>query len=242
MAMKSAPYQPTHHKIDSGVATSFAALTISDDIRETLRYQPVRGTASRLTTLPNELLLKIAGFLRVDFPWMEKEERFDGCERILFIIDAADLINLSRTCRKLRPVAQEALIHTAVLGGFDGAKSIESLVRLLLKRPELGKSVRRLRIGLPPWEELYRKSEEAAQAGLWSSKPLGPPPLDLLAKAYGIIDQTPFTAALKDSWRVELQISYARPLCESYDKCSASGRMLKKRTFQHYPRSPHCAI
>ncbi|KAF1840208.1 uncharacterized protein K460DRAFT_410809 [Cucurbitaria berberidis CBS 394.84] len=211
--MSNSNYHYKHQKVDSGVAGSFAKLTLSGDLGEIARYQPTLGKDSRLTALPNELLLKIAGYLRVDFPWMEKEERFDGRERTIFVTDAADLVTLSRTCKKLRPVAQEALLHTIVLGGFDSAGSIESLVRLLLRRPELGKAIRRLRMGLPPHEKLYFKSEKAAEDQIWSSKPLGPPPPHLLAKAKHVIDETPFTIAVKNHWRVELKVSFARPLC-----------------------------
>lgn len=200
-----------HQKVDSGVATSVKNLTISDDYGETAHYQPTTGKGLRLLALPNELLLKIAGYLRVDLPWMEKEERFGGQERIEFVTDAADLISLSRTCRMLHPVAQEALLHTAVLGGFDGASSIESLVQLLLHRPALRKALRRLRIGLPPQWRLFSKSEEAN--GFWKNKLPGLPPTQLLIEGDGVIDQTPFDIALKTDWRRALKNSYAQPLC-----------------------------
>jgi hypothetical protein len=129
----------------------------------------------KLTDLPNELLLHIIEYLRVSIPGVDKEERFDGIERVTFVRDTKTLISLSKTCRKLHPIAQQVLLHTIVLGGFDGLPAVLSLVRLLLYRPETCRHVRRLRIGLPPNEMIYESNDGA----YWMSKPLGPPPSDL---------------------------------------------------------------
>ena len=203
----SSNYQNKHQKVDSGVAASFDRLSISRNRESQAPNQATGGEALRLTALPNELLLKIAGYLRVDLPSMETEERFDGRERVTFVADAADLVNLSKTCIRLQPLAQEALLHTIVLGGFDGLDSIECLVRLLLSRPDLGKAVRRLRIGLPPNDTL------SVQNKVWFSMPLGQLCNDLAMQIPGIIDQTPYDPTIKKFWKTQLRISYARPLC-----------------------------
>lgn len=183
------------------------------------KYEPQKPThsqvktVSKLTALPNEILLKIAHYLRVDLPPMEKEERFDGRERHTFVRAAADLHNLSQTSRVLRPVAQEALLHTIVLGGFDGLPAIESLVRLLLHYPEAGRLVKRLRLGLPPNERFYLKNDEDAKNMNWSTQLYGPPPSDIQSKAAEVIAQAPFKATIRERWQASLSSSYSRPLC-----------------------------
>jgi hypothetical protein len=167
----------------------------------------------RLTKLPNEILIHIARYLRPDIPEMEKEERFDGKERYTFVEGATDLRNLSETCRALRMIAQEALLHTVVLGGFDGLPAIVSLVRYLLDHPEAGRHVKRLRIGLPPNERYYFASDTDADNLIWSSKLQGPPPSDIWLRAAEVIAYSPFTPAMKQGWLNELAASYARPLC-----------------------------
>jgi hypothetical protein len=164
----------------------------------------------KLTDLPNELLLHIARYLRVvNMPDMIKEERFDGKERITFVRGTESLINLSRACRKLRPIAQEALLHTVVLGGFDGLPAIVSLVRLLLNRPDMRKHVRQLRIGLPPNEIIYLASKK----GWWLSKPLGSPPSDIWLPAAELIASSQLPTTMKHAWQEELSANYPRPLC-----------------------------
>jgi hypothetical protein len=163
----------------------------------------------KLTDLPNELLLHIAANLRVSIPRMDKEERFDGIQRVSFVWDAKTLISLSKMCKRLHAVAQEVLLHTVVLGGFDGLPATLSLVRLLLHRPEMRRHVRRLRIGLPPNEMIYLANNK----GYWTSKPLGPPPLDIWPKAAEVAASSLFPVNVKESWQRELSSNYARPLC-----------------------------
>lgn len=168
---------------------------------------------STLLILPNEILLQIAGHLRSEMPRMLKEERFDGIERIEFVKGSRNLIRLSRTCRRLRPVAQEALLHTAVLGGFDGLPAFVSLTRVLIENPTLGKHVRKLRIGLPPNDQYYFKTPFGSDNRTLFTRSYGSPPSDIWLRAAELIVATPLSEELKTSWRMHLMYNYSRPIC-----------------------------
>ncbi|KAH7064247.1 hypothetical protein BKA63DRAFT_169283 [Paraphoma chrysanthemicola] len=167
------------------------------------------GPTTKLTDLPNELLLCIIDYLRIDLPRVIKEERFDGQERLRYVQQARDLVHLSSTCKTLRPVAQKALLHTIVLGGFDGLPAIVSLVRLLLDRPEAHSYVRRLRIGIPPDKKYYCTPYNQMMKRI----PFGPPPSDIWLSAAEVIAHSPLPTSLKHDWQEALSSNHPRPLC-----------------------------
>jgi hypothetical protein len=167
----------------------------------------------KLMDLPNELLLQITQHLRIECLPPIVQDRFDGKERIIFVQRAATLINLSLTSKKIYPIAQEVLLHTVVLGGFDGLPAIVSLVRFLLQRPEMGKHVKRLRLGLPPNKIHYFKDAKAKKEGKTTSMLFGRAPRDIEHLAVRAINSSALSETVRKNWLDELKVNYARPLC-----------------------------
>jgi hypothetical protein len=201
-----------HHSTDLAL-TKISTPTLSTGPHPQTRNSRRKTTKLRLTDLPNELLLHITSYLRASLPPRENEDRFDGRERILFVRSTRSLLNISITCRKLHPIAQEVLLHTIILGGFDGLPAIVSLVRFLFHRPEACRHVKRLRIGLPPNKQYFFKNEKAARDEKYSSAPLGPPPPGLYHPAFHLILDTPLPKHVRAAWQAELKVNYARPVC-----------------------------
>jgi hypothetical protein len=194
------------------ISALLAAVGLTDNNSKVTYRRNRTAITTKLTDLPNELLLCIVDYLRIDLPKVIKEERFDGQERLRYVQQARDLVHLSSTCKTLRPIAQKALLHTIVLGGFDGLPAIVSLVRLLLDRPEAHRYVRRLRIGIPP-DKKYYCTMAGTPYQMMKRIPFGPPPSDIWLSAAEVIAHSPLPPTLKQDWQEALSSNHPRPLC-----------------------------
>ncbi|KAH3975024.1 hypothetical protein HBH70_086920 [Parastagonospora nodorum] len=177
---------------------------------------PCTKTPSRsinLSNLPTEILFQITSHLRPPAPAPLLPSRFDGPERIAYVRSACPLVALALTCRRLTPIAQEALLHTIVLGGFDGLPALVALLRFLMLRPDMRVHVKYLRLGLPPEKCLYFKSERDRRGERISARVFGSVPGELWGGVVRVVERAGVGANVKDVWMEELRANFARPMC-----------------------------
>ncbi|KAH5112286.1 hypothetical protein HBI38_075740 [Parastagonospora nodorum] len=177
---------------------------------------PRTKTPSRsinLSNLPTEILFQITSHLRPPAPAPLLPSRFDGPERIAYVRSACPLVALALTFRRLTPIAQEALLHTIVLGGFDGLPALVALVRFLMLRPDMRVHVKYLRLGLPPERCLYFKSERDRRGERISARVFGSVPGELWDGVVRVVERAGVGANVKDVWMEELRANFARPMC-----------------------------
>jgi hypothetical protein len=175
--------------------------------------------------LPTELLFDICQRIPGDIVQLTQDEPANTSN--LFTDRVRGLASLVRTCKMLKPIAEEVLYQITVLGDitqvandesplYDTTRSpVISLIQTLIDRPELRNHLKVLQLMVPgqgasDWTVPRSLSLIRAAQIHTARRTL---PLPLLNQLYEVVDRSPLAADIKRIWRTHLTSNIFQASC-----------------------------